>query len=173
MFLARTWKNIGDMRYESWVLKKGVWDKARKRYKQVYLAYIGKSKKISAERAQEICLKLGITLDEMRKVKRLRIVGEIAAPNVASEHVAQAEPGGAAAEQPIVHHIPTLIKELREKYELEQSPEDYQVLAMRIGVLHVTASELRLAETAQKVLTPHQQRQIAEFWLRALKGQQR
>ena len=62
MFLARTWKTVKGKRYESWVLKAGIWDKAHKRYKQVHRAYVGKSRSIKLDKALAICQKLGITL---------------------------------------------------------------------------------------------------------------
>ena len=80
MFLAKTWKVQGGKRYEAWVLKAAVWDKALKRQKQVYLAYVGKSRTIPESRARElarrISRKLGreVTVEDLRKVKRLRIV---------------------------------------------------------------------------------------------------
>ena len=165
MFLAKTWKTIRGKRYVSWSLKKGIWDKERKRYKQIYLAYVGKSKKITLEKAQEICTKLGIPLDEMRKVKRLRIVELEEAPSVQVEPIAQIEVKREVAEEPVTRHIPTLIKDLRERYDLEYSVEDYETLAMHIGILVVNASDLRRAELEQLILPPHQQKRIEEAWL--------
>ncbi|MBI1730701.1 hypothetical protein HY229_07440 [Candidatus Acetothermia bacterium] len=73
MFLAKVWKTASGKKYEAWVLKKGVWDKIEKRYRQVYLAYVGTTTKITHERAAEICTKLGVPLGELKRVRRLKI----------------------------------------------------------------------------------------------------
>lgn len=73
MFLAKVWKTANGKKYEAWVLKKGVWDKIEKRYRQVYLAYVGTTTKITHEKAAEICTKLGVSLSELKRVRRLKI----------------------------------------------------------------------------------------------------
>jgi hypothetical protein len=155
MFLAKTWKTVNGKRYEAWVLKRGVWDKEQKRHKQVYLAYIGKSRQISIQKARQICEKLGITLQELRKVKRLTLVEE-GQPVVRPEHE--------RVESPPALPIPMMIRELRQSYGLEQTLEDYRMLASRIGSLLITAVQLRLAEEERYVLTRDQRNRIQELW---------
>jgi hypothetical protein len=162
MFLAKTWKTVNGKRYEAWVLKKGMWDKERKRHKQVYLAYIGKSRRISIQKARQICEKLGITLQELRKVKRLTLVEE-SQPAVHPEYE--------RVESPLALPIPMMISELRRSYGLGQTIQDYQVLAMRIGVLHINADQLRLAESERYIPTRDQQNRIQELWMKMRKEQ--
>jgi hypothetical protein len=145
---------VNGKRYEAWVLKKGVWDKEQKRHKQVYLAYIGKSRRISIQKAHRICEKLGLPLEELRKVKRLTLVEE--------SHRA-VRPDKKGVESPPTPLLSVLISELRQGYGLGQSLEDYQMLAMRIGVLHINADQLRLAEAERYVPTRDQQDRIHEL----------
>jgi hypothetical protein len=78
MFITRVRKGGGAY----WVLKAAVWDKEAKRNRQVYLGYIGTSARITETAARKLAAKasakLGrpITLDDLRKVKRLRIIKE-------------------------------------------------------------------------------------------------
>lgn len=193
MFLAKTWKTVKGRRYESWVLKKAVWDRRHKRYRQVYLAYIGKSRRISLEKAREICEKLGITLDELRMVNRLTIEGErpepqslfwgegrgetppearrTAGPRSPAEgersHFQperKAEPEESEPPPPPEVPVPTMIQELRRQFGLGQLFQDYQALTVRIGRLHVSPDELRLAEAGQSELSGAQQRQLGQIW---------
>jgi hypothetical protein len=68
--------------YGWWVLKTSVWDKETKRQRQVYLAYVGTKRTITESRAKEIAQavseKLGrkVTVEDLKRVKRLRIVAE-------------------------------------------------------------------------------------------------
>ncbi len=57
-----------------YVLKANVWDKEARAQRQKYLAYIGTKPQISLEKAKQIAHKLGISLDDLRTVRRLRIV---------------------------------------------------------------------------------------------------
>lgn len=141
MFLAKTWVTKNGVKYESWVLKKSVWDKELKRARQVYLAHLGKSKSLSLEKAQAICEKIGVTLDELRAVKRLRIRGFRKQP------IRKIEKSKTPKELKLGENVAPKIADLRKKYGLAPTPEGYQQLAMRIGVLRVTARELQNAES--------------------------
>lgn len=165
VFLAKTWKTVKGRRYESWVLKKAVWDKRRKRYRQVYLAYIGKSRRISVEKAREICRKLGITLDELCSVNRLTVVAGPPAELEAQRREVEAE-----RPTPPEVPVPRMIRELRRRFGLGPSFQDYQELATRIGRLHVGPDELRLVEAGQTVLPLPQQRHIEKMWRTFVKG---
>ena len=78
MFITRVKKGKG--RY--WVLKAVRWDKEEKRNRQVYIGYIGTTVRISEAKARELAEKasekLGrpITVDDIRRVKRLRVIPE-------------------------------------------------------------------------------------------------
>lgn len=141
MFLAKTWTKKNGKKYESWVLKKSVWDKEKKRMRQVYLAYLGASKRIDLEKAQKICGKLSISQDELRKVKRLKIAEPLSLirPSVQAEHVPKFEP----------REVRTMIAGLRKRYGLSATSEGYQQLAVRIGVLHISSRELQMSELGQ------------------------
>lgn len=81
MFLAKTWQQ-GKKSRKYWVLKRSVWLKDEKRQKQEYLAYIGTEAELTQSEAKDIAAqvseKIGkrVTVDDLRKVKRLRIVEE-------------------------------------------------------------------------------------------------
>lgn len=63
-----------------WTLRATIWDKDEKRSKQVYLAYVGPTRTITESKAREIACKVSgklgkpVTIENLRKVKRLRIV---------------------------------------------------------------------------------------------------
>lgn len=143
MFLAKTWVTKNGIKYESWVLKKSVWDKELKRSKQVYLAHLGKSKSLSLEKAEAICEKIGVTLDELKAVKRLRI------KDLPKQPIRKIEKSRTPKEPKPRENAAPKIADLRKKYGLAPTPEGYQQLAMRIGVLRVTARELQNAESGQ------------------------
>lgn len=56
-----------------YVLKQTLWDPKTKAQRQHYVCYLGAKKVIPLAKAQAICKKLGITLDELRKVRGLKI----------------------------------------------------------------------------------------------------
>ncbi len=66
-------KQPGGMSYTYYALRETYWDSEKKTIRQRYLAGLGPSKRISIKRAQEICRKLDLTLDELRTIKGLRI----------------------------------------------------------------------------------------------------
>lgn len=59
-----------------YVLKETTWDKKTKAQRQHYLCYLGAKKVLPLAKAKAICKKLGITLDELRKVRGLKIIEE-------------------------------------------------------------------------------------------------
>lgn len=116
--------------------------------KQVYLAYIGKSKTIDLEKALKICTKLEIPLDELKSVKRLRVIEPASLAEVIQpQEVGRKYPALSAQ---------MMIRELRERYAIPNSPEGYEHLAVRIGVLHFKAKELQEAERALRQLSDDQ-----------------
>lgn len=148
--MARTWVKRNDKKYESWVLKKAVWDREKKRMRQVYLAYLGRSKRISLEKALKICEKISVTLVELKAVKRLKIIDAQRQP---IRKIPVAEP---VKKPRPVRDIPAMIADLRRKYDLSATLEDYQQLAMRIGVMHITPRELQIAESGHGGLSEDQ-----------------
>lgn len=140
MFLAKIWVKRNGIKYDSWVLKKSVWDKKLKRTRQVYLAHLGKSTSLSIEKALKICKKIGVSLDELKAVRRLRVLGS---PKHQKRKISRST---SQTEPIIIENVGRIITDLRKKYELPATPDGYQQLAMRIGVLHVTARELQNGE---------------------------
>ena len=156
MFLAKTWSTRNGKKYEAWVLKSAFWDKENKRMKQKYLAYIGKTKSIKLDQALKICEKLEISLDELRSVKRLRIIEPESLAEVIRER--KPEQGRSPALTAAM-----MIRELRERYELLPTQEGYQMLAMRIGVLHFSGKALSEAEKARRVLSDDQMGRLEQL----------
>lgn len=148
MFLAKTWTTRKGKKYPAWVLKTAKWDKEKKRMKQVYLAYVGKTKTIDLEKALKICTKLEIPLDELKKVKRLRVIE----PKSLAE-VIHPQPEG--RRYPALS-AQMMIRELRERHQIPNSYEGYEYLAVRIGVLHFKAKELQEAERGLRKLSDDQ-----------------
>ena len=179
MFLAKVWKISNGKKYEAWVLKRGVWDKQEKRYRQLYLAYIGTSTAISPKKADQICEKLAISLDELLKVRRLKITDIDLSSTVDQPHVESISPlassqFGLTQSAPVSEttHVSgqmtsqsfsalgvdsaLLIRKLREQFGLSRTPKCYEELAMRVGVLRVSAPELRRVEAHEASLRPEQ-----------------
>jgi hypothetical protein len=162
MFLAKTWKTVKGKRYESWVLKEGVWDKQNKRYKQIYLAYIGKMKTITESRARELARKISAKLDrpvsveDLRKVRRLRIVPD--------REPASQKPASKA--QPVTTpEVPGMIADLRAHFGLDQSFASYEELVQRIGAgQHLTGGELMQAELGDTELSEEQAKELRMVW---------
>jgi len=75
MFLAKTVRRTksGDVRVY-YVLRTSYWDKALKRQRHKYLAYIGTKPVLTLAQARQLARRLGCTVDELRRVKRLRII---------------------------------------------------------------------------------------------------
>lgn len=152
MFLAKGWKIVKGKRYPFWSLKRSVWDKETKRQKQVYLAYIGTSKRISLEKAHQIIDRLGISLEELRKVRGLSINEVRPEAAVSAPQEEPAAPPGISA--------PQLIGELRKRLGVGETRVDYQMLAVRVGVIHINAEQLKLAEEGSFTLSPTQRERI-------------
>jgi hypothetical protein len=54
-------------------LRDTIWDSKKKKRRNVYLAYIGTKPILTEKKARAIAKKLGITLDDLRAVRGLRI----------------------------------------------------------------------------------------------------
>jgi len=57
-----------------YVLRRTTWSKKEKRPIQRYLCYIGPKPSLTLEKARALCKKLKISLEDLRKVKGLKIV---------------------------------------------------------------------------------------------------
>ena len=178
MFLAKTWKTVNGKRYPAWVLKKAVWDKEQKRQKQVYVAYVGTTKVLSWDKAQEICQDKNLSMDELRQVKRLRIEepseakhramplnhDEFVAPPPSEEQQTEA----AEAEEEIGFDVPEatpaeMVRQLRAYYGLGDALADYDDLAYRISP-SIDAEELRMVEQDRAVLEGDEQERLRKKW---------
>lgn len=77
MYITRIYKKrVDGTKGYYYVLYRSYWDYIQKRQKNKYLAYLGTKPEISEEKAKQIATKLGISLDELRKVKKLTILLE-------------------------------------------------------------------------------------------------
>lgn len=76
MFLAKTVRRTksGKIRVY-YVLRTSYWDKSLKRQRHRYLAYIGTKPVLTIAEARQLAHRLGCTVDDLRRVKRLRITG--------------------------------------------------------------------------------------------------
>ena len=165
MFLAKSWKTVNGKRYPQWALKKTVWDKAEKRQRQIYIAYIGTQKTIPLEKARRICADKDITMEELRQVKRLnieepvkhkrngiKITNPLPVSSMRQQAVPPDKPTSAKpapeAEASAVDSEATpaeMVRELRAYYGLGSSDEDYDDLAYKISP-NIEAEELRRVE---------------------------
>ncbi len=77
MYLAKgfTRRANGD-KWIYWMLKESEWNKDEKRPVQRYLAYIGPRPELTLAKAKRIAEKLGKSLEELRKVRGLKILDE-------------------------------------------------------------------------------------------------
>lgn len=73
MYVAKQVQRKGGRVYVYYALRETYWDPEKKTLRQRYLAGLGPSRRIRPKRAQEICKKLKISLEELRAVKGLRI----------------------------------------------------------------------------------------------------
>jgi hypothetical protein len=57
-------------------LRDSKWDARKKRSRNVYLAYVGVRPVLTLKKARAIAKKLGVTLDDLKAVRGLRIVDD-------------------------------------------------------------------------------------------------
>jgi hypothetical protein len=76
IYLAQTFhRNADGSRRIYYVLRENYWDAKQKRQRQRYLAYIGVKPVLTAAKARALAKKIGCSLEELKAVKRLKIVG--------------------------------------------------------------------------------------------------
>lgn len=74
MYIAKTFQRRADgSRREYYIIRENYWDFEQKRQRTRYVAYLGRSKTLSLDRAKKIAKKLGIGLDDLRRVRGLKI----------------------------------------------------------------------------------------------------
>ena len=75
LYLARTFKRMASgKKLVYYVLRINVWDPKEKRQKTRYVAYIGKLPVLTLERAQKLAKRLKISLDDLERIRGLRIL---------------------------------------------------------------------------------------------------
>jgi hypothetical protein len=57
-------------------LRETIWDPKKKRRRNVYLAYIGTRPILTEKKARAIAQKIGVTLEDLKAVRGLRIVSD-------------------------------------------------------------------------------------------------
>lgn len=67
-------KGKANATHRFYVLRESRWDRETKDSQQRHVAYIGVKPEITQEKAERICEEKGITMDQLRGVKRLTIL---------------------------------------------------------------------------------------------------
>ena len=89
LFITKQRQRIGKRVYQYWVMKESVWDKEAQRTRQRYVVSIGPRRTITESRARELARKISeklgreVTVEELRRVKKLRIVPDNRGNNAA------------------------------------------------------------------------------------------
>lgn len=75
MFLAKTTRRSGDGSLRTYyVLRDSYWDKKLKRQRHRYIAYLGPKPVLTLAKARALARKLDCSLEDLKRVKRLKIV---------------------------------------------------------------------------------------------------
>jgi len=80
MYLAKQVQRKGRRKYVYYVLRETLWDRKTGTSKQRYLIAVGPKRTITESRARELAQKIskkldrGVTVEDLKKVKRLRVV---------------------------------------------------------------------------------------------------
>lgn len=73
IYVAKTIRRFAKGQRTYFVLRANIWDKREKRQRTLYLGYLGVKPVLSLDRAKKIATKLGIGLEDLRRVRGLRI----------------------------------------------------------------------------------------------------
>ncbi len=76
MYLAKSFRKRVTKK-TPWVyyfLRDTIWDSKKKKRRNVYLAYIGTKPILTVKKARAIAKKLGVSLDDLRRVRGLKIL---------------------------------------------------------------------------------------------------
>lgn len=74
IYLARTFQRRADgSKRVYYILRLNYWDFDQKRQRARYLAYLGREPVLTEEKAKALAKKLGVTIDDLRLVRGLRI----------------------------------------------------------------------------------------------------
>jgi NACalpha-BTF3-like transcription factor len=71
-----TTKDGAKKTYKYYVLKANVWDTKLHAQRQKFLISLGAKPQLPLSKAQELCKRLGIPLEKLKAVKRLKIVND-------------------------------------------------------------------------------------------------
>jgi predicted RecB family endonuclease len=74
LFVTKAVRRYKGKTYEYFVLKRNVWDRAIKAQRQEYVQSLGKRPVLSLKKARKLAKKLGIELEELQRVRGLKIV---------------------------------------------------------------------------------------------------
>ena len=86
MYLAEQRKKVNGKVYGYWVLRETIWDKKGQRSVQRYVAYLGTSRTITRTKAKQLAEKIGCSVDDLSRVRRLRILENSEATEAKSKH---------------------------------------------------------------------------------------
>jgi hypothetical protein len=73
IFLSKAVRKHSGKAYSYWILKRNTWDPKRKAVRQEYLISVGKNPVLTLAKAKALAKRIGVTLDDLRKVRRLKI----------------------------------------------------------------------------------------------------
>jgi len=75
MYLAKSFRKrvTKSKPWTYYFLRDTVWDPKTKKRRNVYLAYVGTKPVLSLEKARKIAKKLGVKLEDLRRVRGLKI----------------------------------------------------------------------------------------------------
>jgi len=78
MYLAKSFRRRATKKtpWTYYFLRETRWDPKTKKRRNIYLAYIGPHPVISEKKAKRIAKKVGCTIDDLRRIRGLRILDE-------------------------------------------------------------------------------------------------
>jgi hypothetical protein len=77
IYLAKTFQRRADgTKRDYFMLRENYWDFKEKRQRTRYLSYIGPKPVLKESRAKALAKRLGVSVEDLRKVRRLKIVSD-------------------------------------------------------------------------------------------------
>lgn len=77
LYIAKTFQRRADgSRVYYYILRENYWDAKQKRQRTRYMAYLGRKPVLPLDKARTLAKKIGVSLDDLRKVRRLKILDE-------------------------------------------------------------------------------------------------
>jgi len=76
MYLAKSFRRRATKKtpWTYYFLRETIWDAKTKKRRNVYLAYVGVKPILTEKKARQIASRLGCTIDELKRVRGLKII---------------------------------------------------------------------------------------------------